>query len=516
MKNRIYIITIFVLIIFGILCNLNYIKRYLNFNKNPSTPICNKCNVIIIDIDHIRSDSLPCYGYKYNTAPNLCGLAKNSAIFENNFSHSHWTLPSVASTLTSLYPAAHNVYVSYKDSISDKIPTLTEVLKAAGYMTAFIGPKEGDVQYLPIGFKRGVDKRLPLSIDKWNDVIDSLEKSDKPFFAFFYAGDLHIPYTLLDKEKLIAGTPRILNFPDTRLEIDKLMAKYIANNYKDIFTQKAINKNTQLFKNPNQNTREIFNYYNSSENSSSVLKAWFSVKYAAIMEYLDQNAIGNKEITKYLKEVYDTGIYVFDRELGSILNRIKSGTLNSNTIVVIMSDHGDGFGEHNSFAHYNTLYNEVIHTPLIIYSPKVKPIKVRSISENIDIYPTVLNLIGVPINHTIQGKSLTGLMSGQTDTEKVSIGEINENWASIQNQNWKLIADKYKEATPSMELYYLPTDKYEQLNLVSKNPKEASDLLRKLRNIMNNSRNLYPQKPNVFPTWIDEDSRKRLIEKGYF
>ena len=93
------------------------------FNK----PICDHCNVILISLDTLGANHLPCYGYERNTSPNLCNFAKENVFFTNAFSNASWTLPSHFSIFTSLYPNHHNMinYGTIKlDRITDTIAEL--------------------------------------------------------------------------------------------------------------------------------------------------------------------------------------------------------------------------------------------------------------------------------------------------------------------------------------------------------------------------------------------------------
>ena len=65
--------------------------RWVKFQKE--RPLCPWCNIVLIDIDILRADALPCYGYKRNTAPNICALAQKGLVFTDNYAQSTWTLP---------------------------------------------------------------------------------------------------------------------------------------------------------------------------------------------------------------------------------------------------------------------------------------------------------------------------------------------------------------------------------------------------------------------------------------
>ena len=92
-----------------------------------ATPACKDCNVILISLEILRKDHLPCYGYSKNTAPNICGFAENSVLFENHYTQEPYSLPAHASLFTSLYPSQHNLRFLLKDNLPGEIVTLAQV-----------------------------------------------------------------------------------------------------------------------------------------------------------------------------------------------------------------------------------------------------------------------------------------------------------------------------------------------------------------------------------------------------
>lgn len=169
-------------------------------------------NVVLIVIDTLRSDHLPFYGYKKNTAPFMLELSKQSTVFENAFSTSSWTSPATASIFTSLYPFQHGVLMGLLairnaqkidpnvtiNRIPAKITTITEVLKNAGYETY------GVADNLNIdkrqGFSQGFDRfrtfmyrqapNLNETVKKWEKKIKKAGK----YFLYLHYMEPHAPY----------------------------------------------------------------------------------------------------------------------------------------------------------------------------------------------------------------------------------------------------------------------------------------------------------------------------------
>lgn len=495
---------------------LTYLFVSIYLDKENLT--CPNCNVIVIDIDHLRADAITCEDEGKDITPNLCKFVERSVNFKHNISHHYWTLPSVASTLTSLYPSGHRVLYAYRDSIPENIPTLTDLLKKRDYKTAFIGPEEPDVLYLPSGYQRNVDLRLNIAHNNWLGVLEKLERDKDPFFVYFYSSYMHIPYILPSGVDLLGEISPAEDFPTTRQDLEEIVGNYLVENYKDIFTEDTISDNPDIFNTFREdNARNLLDYYYSFNFPNDKVTAPWHVEYAAFMEYLDFNVKGNDSATEYMKLLYKTKLNLMDHSLGSFLDKLQSKDLNGNTVVVIMSDHGDEFTEHGKFAHYQSIYNEVINTPLIFFAPGLSSRKVLDVTQNIDILPTILDITKIPIPEKVQGQSLVNLMVGvEGEVDRYAISELTEVDASIQNDTWKLIAFNYVDDSPTLELYNLENDPLEQTNIINQDRIVAISLLFQLRSVMEESRNLNSDQPSDFPDWIDEEMRERLIERGYF
>ena len=102
--------------------------------------LCPGCNVVIVDLDTLRADAFDCKGKPGSSGhpPNLCEFVKDAFKFENNFSQSHWTFPSMVSTHTGLYPPEHGIPYD-EDALKEGILTMPEVLKRNNYQTVRAG-----------------------------------------------------------------------------------------------------------------------------------------------------------------------------------------------------------------------------------------------------------------------------------------------------------------------------------------------------------------------------------------
>ncbi|HUT08811.1 MAG TPA: sulfatase-like hydrolase/transferase [Candidatus Latescibacteria bacterium] len=118
--------------------------------------------------------------------------------------------------------------------------------------------------------------------------------------------------------------------------------------------------------------------------------------------------------TEYPKDPYSGEVAFVDAQLGRLFDSLeKSGAL-AKTIVIVTADHGEAFGEKDELRHGFFAYNDTIHIPLILYVPGGAPEMVKENAAHIDIFPTVCNLVGLPVPAFIQGESLMPLIAGKT------------------------------------------------------------------------------------------------------
>lgn len=418
----------------------------LDNNKDISKNLkCINCNVILIGIDALRADHMSAYGYFRETTPNLDNFANESFIFKKTISTSSWTLPSFMSMFTSVYPSEHkikNIYARDKEGkssvvnikeINPNIKTLAELLKQNGYRNAaFTGgggvhkrfgfDKGFDIYYDPSNFT-GFESTIPEAL-KWLD-----ENKNERFFLFLHGYDIHGRYLT---EKNYSGI-------------------FIDKNYKGHYTGY---KDEQI-KIRNQSLEE--GYVDLSDEDKEF---WISL--------------------------YDSKLYDADQRIGKFLSRIEDFGLLNNSIIIILSDHGEELFERNRTDHGFSLYDELIHVPLIIYIPHLRQrIDIQQQVRTIDIMPTILNIVDVNLDGNIKaqmkGISLVPLMKG----EKINLDAFSETdylykvfKRSIRKANgWKFI---YSLDTNERELYNLKEDPGEKRNLINEEPRIAYELEQEL------------------------------------
>jgi len=430
-------------------------------------------NIILISLDTLRADHLSVYGYHKNTSPNTDALAKDSIIFYNAIAPSSWTLPSHMSLMTSLYPIHHNV--KKEDSIlKPSIITLAQILtNNKFYCAAFTG---GGFLSSHYGFSKGFDFYQENPKDAL--LFDAARKlssyavnwlnynKDKKFFLFLHTYQIHNPY-------------------------------FTPPPYNKLF---SIDKNQKI----NMNVEAIL----------GGKEAYFK----PLPNYMKENIIS----------LYDGEIRYTDEILiKRIIEELKTLKLYDRTLIILTSDHGEEFYEHNAWLHGHDLYNEIIRIPLIIKFPysEHKSKVIKTPVSLIDIFPTILSVAKINyFNYKIDGENLIPLILGKGKSMPIIYSEVDENIVSLHNtkkiaaikENEKIIYNEpysfeaarfFSFAPPErlkIEYYNLEDDPYEKANIYFKNSYSAITLFNIVKALYLNKKEIHPEKVPLSKELIEE------------
>ena len=179
------------------------------------------------------------------------------------------------------------------------------------------------------------------------------------------------------------------------------------------------------------------------------------------------------EQTQDLETLYDGNVAYSDQLIAEIFGVLEQEGLLEDTLVVIMSDHGEAFGEHGKFYHTSEPYEELIHVPLVMRAPRRAGF-VRGVIETpvelVDLAPTFRDLFGLEIDHPLDGKSLAPLLRGdarQRETETSIAQNLKTHTMSVRHGASKLILrmDPEFKQVVAYELYDLEADPGETNNL---------------------------------------------------
>ncbi|MGE5191867.1 MAG: tetratricopeptide repeat protein [Deltaproteobacteria bacterium] len=177
---------------------------------------------------------------------------------------------------------------------------------------------------------------------------------------------------------------------------------------------------------------------------------------------------------EFAERPYDAEIAYADRQVGRLVDFLKTRGLESRTLVVVVGDHGEGLGEHIEQTHGSTLYDATMHVPLIFYKPEELPQGLR-IPDNVsivDISPTILDLLGLKGLPKATGRSVKPAIRARDLPSVPCYGATDEpflqnGWSplrSLTDGEWKYIR------TTKVELYDLANDPAERHNLADDDP----------------------------------------------
>lgn len=352
-----------------------------------------KKNVVVLLVDTLRADKLKSYGNKRVKTNAIDAFVGESTLFEQCQSNSNWTKPSCASVLTGLHPDSHKAR-GHSSRLNNSVKMVSEMFREKGFQTgAFVANGYLATEF---GFNRGWSKyvnyiRETKNSDAENVFNDTLkfidEAGDKPFFAYVQTIDPHVPY-------------------DPPAEDLKL---YDARPYEGPVSPRS---------------------------TGNLLE-----------EYKRKQVELNSRDKRYLEALYDGEVTYHDRQFGKFVATLKKKGVLDNTVFVVCADHGEEFFEHESVGHGHTLFQELLHVPLVIRAPGLVPSNKRvMVKANLsDIVPTVLDATGNDIQSGVEGKSLLSEANGEVgnlfDASFSSFfseaDERNLQWA-VRKGDWKL------------------------------------------------------------------------------
>lgn len=384
----------------------------------PARPKHEFTNVILVSLQCLRADHLGAYGYTRGTSANIDSLAKQSVLFENAISQANLTPVAQMSALTSQYPRVNGM-VSFevaRESVTSR--TLPEILKYYGYTTAAtVSSPEFFMRFNTSGgeeinpgdlFSRSFDyfgrtargpsgaslRVAPTDAFRWLK-----ENRDSKFFLWIGSGLLHMPYA--------ATVP------------EPFKSMYDPPGYTPFWKRPELGGGGE-----DAPSYDIF---------SRVYRGQFYRDFKPVYRL-------TKEDVDYVTGRYDAGVYYTDRFIGELLQLLDSLKLADRTLVIIQSMHGDDLGENGLFFHYDVT-DPVVKNALLFRFPggEYGGRRVKEQVRGLDVMPTILNYLGIPVPHDAQGASMMPLVrreKGAKGSEQVFIDRLP--WWEYTLSKWYL------------------------------------------------------------------------------
>jgi choline-sulfatase len=377
-------------------------------------------NVVLYMIDTLRADHLGVYGCQRPISPEIDDFAAQATVFTHAFAQSGWTKSSVASVLTGLRPLSHGV-AEPADALPDSLRTLPEMLRQLGYQTLAV--TTNPAISAESGFARGFDSYVGLYDRRAVDFV--AEGSDqvnaeffgwlgardraRPFFAFLHTMDPHAPYTPPPpyRQRFAAAADGALCRPGPR-EIAAALAAH--------------------------------------------------------------PGLTRDDVKSNFEALYDAQVAHNDADFGLLLRRLRGLGLYGNTVVVLVSDHGEEFLDHGSFAHGHSLYQEILRVPLIVRWPDglAAGRRVESAAQHVDLLPTILAAAGARSPAGLPGMDLRLLAAADAPVER----EVSSDLSMAGTRVSSLVARGMhllvrERPNPDVELYDVAGDPREERNLLA-------------------------------------------------
>ncbi len=397
--------------------------------------------MLLIVLDTVRAQNLSLYGYARSTTPELEQLAKAGVVFERALSTSPWTLPSHVSMFTGRFP--HEVSADWLTPLDSTYPTLAEVFSASGYVTAgFVA------NLLYCTYETGLNR------------------------GFIHYEDYPISLGMIIQSSWLA-----------RLTIDVGLQK-ITDNRQKLVRKSAAELNEDFLRWLSQKDQRPFfvflNYFDAHapylppkpfDTQFGPKRAWPAPPRRTWSPQEIQVAI----------DAYDGSIAYLDYHLGLLFGELQKRDLLKNTLVIIMSDHGEQFGEHGLFDHGNSLYRPLLHVPLFIAFPSRVPEDIR-VHEPVslrDLPATVMDLVKFEDGPQFPGDSLARYWNGSHDPSSLAtllLSEVSKGinvgeWQPVSKGDMKSLVVNglhyIKNGDGREELYDFEIDMNEERNLAS-------------------------------------------------
>ncbi len=371
-------------------------------------------NVVLIVVDTLRRDRLPGYGRGREAAPRFARLAEQGVLFERAIAHSSWTKTAMASLLTSRNPDRHGVR-GVEDVLPDRLTTLAEAFSAAGYRT--IGINANPWLQHDHGFASGFDvyeshSFAPARKLNHRALARLAEHGRGPFLLYVHYMDVHAPY--LPPAECFSQLP--LEMPGA-----------------------------------------------GSMSNEELEKAY------------RKDGLAGPGVQQRVEALYDAEVRCMDAALGELLDALELKGWLRNTIVMVTADHGEAFREHGTTEHGWNLYPEVYEVPLLVVWPGRLQAgsKVGRQVASSDLGPTLLELAGVAVPDTFEGRSLlpSGGVAPQDHLAICAVGlndyQPNRDFVAVVSPEHLYIKERRQG---DVELYDLREDPGARRNLGGEHP----------------------------------------------
>jgi len=404
-------------------------------------------NVVLVILDTLRADALGCYNAAYpDLSPEIDALARKGVQFLDVTAQSSWTRPSVGSLLTSVHPRKLGIYSEKYDVLPDGAVTLAEALRAAGYETvgATANPNLNQV----FRFNQGFDTYLESArVWDWMQPAKGQEQVGQ-------------------KQPL----------PDSRQVLQRMFDHARSRRGgRPVYMQVLLMEVHEGWK---------------------LVRPEFKTNYRGLVG---------------APRGYWDGVRQLASDIGGFVDRLAALPGWKDTLFVITSDHGQGLDDHpavaRSWGHGLFLYSSQVKVPLILYSPsmphRLRPQRIERRVRLLDVMPTILDYVGIPVPPGIDGRSLAPLLAGGGPEPDLPLYDVAETYydgsdkVAVYAPGWTYIENRDgQEGVNARELQ--PAGQRENGRLTDKIGQHP-DVARELADYLHDWERRSPRRPAIQP-----------------
>ncbi len=455
-------IHIVVSIVFGLIFLAHHVHFFHDYaNAGKAAAASGKPDVYLITIDALRAEDMSVYGYPLSTTPSLEKFAEQASTFDFFFANSNFTTPTTTSIETGKLPWSHKVYQLggfLRGPAQNQ--TLERLLQQQGYYTASVAsnPFAGPLQHRTLDGYDAVSFPLPVDTNRWWLRYTNLVGLNT----------LHtLQYSML---KSLAAARSYLNsliwsdqYPSPAEEDFHIARELIV--HED--TSQPFFLWVHIF--PPHDPYLPAPPFRGKFLASDVL-----TKSYQFLGFRSDSPPRNSTVGQ-LHARYDENVAYADHTVGDFLDWLKRTGRFDRSVVIISADHGESF-EHSWLLHTGPhLYNDLIRVPLMIHLPgQQQSLRIEKIGEQVDLLPTILDLVGSKAPNWADGISLKPALQGDRLPQRFIFSmnlEPNSTFAPVSKGTVAVIDDNFKFieylGTHDRELYRYRADMGDQTNLIN-------------------------------------------------
>ena len=485
----------------------------------PSAPpdeVRGRPNVLFVVWDTVRADRLSVYGHDRSTTPFLEQIAPQARVFDQAISPSYWTLPSHASLFTGLSVSSHGANARYQ-WLDGRFLTMAEHFRDEGYDTYAWSSNP--------------------NINRSANTVQGFDTFHQPFAQNAW------------RRKVEEATKALLHPLDQTTRDDPERYKNISHHKggavtHDAFTGWLDSRDTgpdsepffafinymeaHAYRLPSEQARQSVlpdpRDYHRALRTPNLLKRQTNVMYGRWKPYKRNQRQG-------LYDLYDASIWDMDRYLGRLMEDLAARGVLENTVVVVTADHGEQFGEHGLYLHNFSVYQPLVHVPLVVWGPGVTPGRTEEPVSTAALFHTLVELLGLEppeapiLRHDLLHDDPRPVVSELTvpcaNPERRNLDTSIRDWTASYKAVYDGQAKLIRASNGRHELYNLARDPRETRNVYD----PASEVAERLSGLLQEwmvqqprlevSQEERDQEAALREAEVDEELMKQLEELGY-